>query len=278
VYSFSSVYVFTLVYSCIEKGFEAMTKIVTTIALVATLACATAANAATLWNYSSDFSLTTNPHSDWTYGCEMSEVGFESYSVPNAMAYDNGLTVTRWSRPGNIDGTGSADKTTTTEAKDVYGVYWEPNATYVMPGLTGDLSPVVIRWTAPTTGTYDLSATWGSADIGGITNQAVAVKIGGLGQANTFSDTLNGFIGRAANGYADATGTHPSSTYTGTNVALTAGQTVDFITYTASGPAGFPYTKFDANVTLVSTPEPASMVILATGLIGLLAYAWRKRK
>ena len=27
-----------------------------------------------------------------------------------------------------------------------------------------------------------------------------------------------------------------------------------------------------------STPEPLTVVLLATGLIGLLAYAWRKRK
>jgi hypothetical protein len=30
---------------------------------------------------------------------------------------------------------------------------------------------------------------------------------------------------------------------------------------------------------IVSTsPEPCSLVILATGLLGLLAYAWRKRR
>ena len=27
-----------------------------------------------------------------------------------------------------------------------------------------------------------------------------------------------------------------------------------------------------------STPEPRTLVLLATGLLGLLAYAWRKRK
>jgi hypothetical protein len=32
------------------------------------------------------------------------------------------------------------------------------------------------------------------------------------------------------------------------------------------------------DVSVTATPEPASFVLLATGFLGLLAYAWRKRK
>ena len=41
--------------------------------------------------------------------------------------------------------------------------------------------------------------------------------------------------------------------------------------------AGGGSTAFFDNLQLQSIPEPSSMAILASALIGLLAYAWRKR-
>jgi hypothetical protein len=49
---------------------------------------------------------------------------------------------------------------------------------------------------------------------------------------------------------------------------------------------GFSFTGFSSEVTgklsmdelMIATPEPASVVLLATGLFGLLAHAWRRRK
>ncbi len=51
----------------------------------------------------------------------------------------------------------------------------------------------------------------------------------------------------------------------------------------ASGPyAGDYYVQLDGNgggvVAPVPTPEPSTLMLLAVGLVGLLAYAWRKRK
>jgi hypothetical protein len=48
-----------------------------------------------------------------------------------------------------------------------------------------------------------------------------------------------------------------------------------------AGQAGGTPNKFGGlltNVTIESIPEPGTIVLLATGLMGLLAYAWRKRK
>lgn len=42
-------------------------------------------------------------------------------------------------------------------------------------------------------------------------------------------------------------------------------------------PAGAPYMFALDNVSLTAVPEPASLVLSAIGMLGLLAYAWRKR-
>lgn len=77
---------------------------------------------------------------------------------------------------------------------------------------------------------------------------------------------------------------HTYSTY-----SLAISGTARYLTFAAltgldlntgtSGRAGYEHVSFDApTLTTVTTPEPTSFVLLAVGLTGLLAYAWRKRK
>jgi hypothetical protein len=44
------------------------------------------------------------------------------------------------------------------------------------------------------------------------------------------------------------------------------------------GGAGTVVDNVRVTATPTATPEPSTLVLLASGLIGLLAYAWRKRK
>ncbi len=81
-----------------------------------------------------------------------------------------------------------------------------------------------------------------------------------------------------------ATGTTPITTSNGTltwkYVASGLGGTSGFPGYKAG--SGQYFVQLDSNgggvETVVSTPEPGVLTLLASGLVGLLAYAWRKTK
>ena len=79
----------------------------------------------------------------------------------------------------------------------------------------------------------------------------------------------------------------------GTTATVTTGNSTLTWQYVASGLPGTNgyagqlgtgqyYVQLDANgggvETVAATPEPATLALLASGLVGLLAYAWRKRK
>ena len=129
-----------------------------------------------------------------------------------------------------------------------------------------------LRFTAPSNGEYTVDALMYGAfvprtdahddhenctvKVGGIIDQAQEVT--GYYYANTY-DTLTS----TQFAYSKA-------------LSLTAGETVDFlVTHGSSG--GYAQSA-GAQITITPTPEPGTLVLLVTGLLGLLTYAWRKRK
>ena len=59
------------------------------------------------------------------------------------------------------------------------------------------------------------------------------------------------------------------------SLTVATGDTIDFVVGEA-GAGNHAGTRLDATIT--PTPEPGTVVLLLTGLFGLLAYAWRKRR
>jgi hypothetical protein len=92
-----------------------------------------------------------------------------------------------------------------------------------------------------------------------------------------YDGTLDGNIGNAALGIAQS-GTAPSLSYSSgeNDILVHAGDHIDFTI--DSGSAGWNKDMTGLAVTITQTPEPATMAMLVSGLVGLLAYAWRKRK
>jgi hypothetical protein len=67
------------------------------------------------------------------------------------------------------------------------------------------------------------------------------------------------------------------------NTTAISGDAVDkniviYFARAAGAPTGRQYSLDNVRLTETSTPEPGTLVLLATGLMGLVAYAWRKRK
>jgi hypothetical protein len=109
----------------------------------------------------------------------------------------------------------------------------------------------VVRWTAPSAGTYEISAFWTtiSTATGGLNDGTDAHIV--INGAFTGPGTLNTFVGPGA-----TVNSGPNT------VILASGATVDFVLGPgASGNNANDSTLFDATITLV--PEPASTLLLA---------------
>ena len=66
--------------------------------------------------------------------------------------------------------------------------------------------------------------------------------------------------------------------YTGIWSSTTTSLDID-VAYTSGTATDIDYTRVNGfEMTAVSSPEPSTLVLLGTALLGLLAYAWRKRK
>jgi hypothetical protein len=63
-------------------------------------------------------------------------------------------------------------------------------------------------------------------------------------------------------------------------IAVNAGSTLDLVVSLTSGHTftGADMTGVSQSITLTTAPEPSSIAILVSALLGLLAYAWRKRR
>ena len=109
----------------------------------------------------------------------------------------------------------------------------------------------------------------GSQQADGITMQAERVT----GPTSSASITT-------LTSYASATLT-PNAVYTAFEIRGNAGDTFTIAVETGDNyrDSGTPYTGYSFGaIGFETVPEPSTLVLLASGLIGLLCYAWRRRK
>jgi len=260
------------------KRFVAFAAVVAFLA-IGSLACADT----TSWDYASNF---LAPSPDGSY----SEAGWSPWSTGyisggsfhshNYFAHPDFASVGVWSDNRQYDAYGHTWKNTSsspvTQSLGPCFAQLDPGKAGVMTGNTS--GNAAIQWTAPAEGWYAVSALFTGAsnwvETAHITNVSVS-----KGSTSLFAGMVDGYIGSAAAGYTDGfdgdTGTR-SASYSGTSY-LAMGDVLAFEVANGHNPFNLCWVGTALSVT-TTTPEPSSIVLVASALVGLLAYAWRKRK
>jgi PEP-CTERM motif len=212
-----------------------------------------------IYNNAADFSPTNNPNGVWSYGYLAPGLTplastFILYTATSTL----GSTIQNWSpssasrNPDDFYNSSNAPATFSTltlQAKEAA----------FHPGPNGEYS--VYRFTAPSSGLYNLSAIFTTRDtVGPAAPDDIYVLDNGVQIFANFLPTSYG----SSESYA-------------TTLSLKSGDTVDFVVGDLDG-TNFGFNTTGLNATLTATPEPASLALLGIGCASLATYCWRRRK
>jgi hypothetical protein len=229
-----------------------------TKALLMVLALSCVASAST-WDLIDDFSISNgNPNGDWSYGYYAGGTS-GTWTLYNGTG-DSGTLRNWFVAPSDTDAHGNVSMNYTantfTQPDWTPGMSWRPGQLCVMtPYSFGapDDDPAC-RWTAPADGTYTITANWENRAMSG-TATDVFVRLNGTG---IYADQISGFT------ELDAPLENSVSTYTQV-LQLAADDTLDFGASMVGDDGGH-----QVGLDVVITPEPATLVMLGLGALGLL--------
>jgi hypothetical protein len=235
------------------------TRYTMSLAFVTLLALHTGGSAAQTYNAATDFSLSTNPNGEWSYGWTPTLGGTFTLNAFQATSGIDFSGIDMWQArldtpPGynpSVFHNGGA----TSQLLGLAVV--APGQLGLHPGPNGEFS--VLRWTSPDDGSLSLTALFSGLDAHPTSTDAHVLR-------NGFSL----FDGLVAFG--------PGPSYSG-SMSVARGDTIDFaVGFGANGTFLFDATGLDALVTFTPVPEPSTYALLisAAVLIGM-TNRWRLR-
>jgi hypothetical protein len=235
-------------------------------ALFFALVASSGAARATTYDALTDFSIANgNPNGVWSYGeGDVGTTNFRPFTV-NGTDPTNAARAAFWRSTVLNDGAPAIIKNTLGVAFSASTAVFPTNVLDIHPGIDDD---VIIRFTAPTAGTYTYAGLFETLDY-----QAPSGIIGEIyknGQ-QLFSQELVG------NPKADLTNLLPGEVidFNG-SIFLAQGDTLSFAA-NRDGNYLFDSTGFDVTIT-TGVPEPSTWAMMLLGFAGIAAITYRRRK
>jgi hypothetical protein len=213
-----------------------------------------ATQAEMVWNLTDDFSTVNNPNGVWSCGLGSGHLGWSSLPVFEDWTTARGTPgLGAWERSAGAYDPGVTYNTTGSSASG-FGFTWGPHEVALDSYLGGEYTVgwPIVRFTAPADGLYNWSVTWHDLAGGG-------------------SSTTVWCYSEATAWYPLGAATSGTYSYPTPGLGLLEGETVCIV---AAGPG----TVTGVDMTVTTVPEPGTLVLLASGVIGLGAYVCRRRE